>query len=126
MSEAKKLVAQAREHVYAYYRNEHVLDAQEDVLALCDEIERLEESLADLLSISNDLLSLCNNQELKLIDAREAAELLNVSVSVLGEWRRMGIAESPAYYKLGPGRNAPIRYDKEELLSWVESRKRTP
>ena len=44
----------------------------------------------------------------RLLKASEMAEILSVSVQTLANLRCRGVG--PEYVKLGPGRNAPVRY----------------
>ena len=55
-----------------------------------------------------------------LLTPQQTGELLQVSVKTLANlrWRQAG----PPYIKLGDGPGGPIRYSREAVLTWLESR----
>ncbi|MEV5506644.1 helix-turn-helix domain-containing protein [Streptomyces orinoci] len=55
-----------------------------------------------------------------LLDARETALLLNVSLSWL---YRDAPKQGLRGYKLGGGRNAKIKFKKTDVLKWLEQRR---
>lgn len=56
--------------------------------------------------------------ELKLIPARDAAELMGVSVQRLADWRSRGIG--PRYVKSSDSQNAKILYPYKAIMGWIE------
>lgn len=49
----------------------------------------------------------------------DVAGYLRVDEKTLSQWRWQG--KGPRYAKLGEGRTAPIRYDWEDVHSWLEA-----
>jgi hypothetical protein len=49
---------------------------------------------------------------------REASPIAKVAPQTLSNWRALHVG--PPYRKLGPGRNAPVRYNKACLLDWID------
>jgi predicted site-specific integrase-resolvase len=58
--------------------------------------------------------------DLKLIDESRAAEILNVAVWTLRNWRRLG--KGPPYIKIGGN----VRYREDDLSAFVEKRLHDP
>jgi predicted DNA-binding transcriptional regulator AlpA len=58
----------------------------------------------------------------QLLTPPEVARLLNVTTRTLHNWRNSG--DGPPWVKLGEGDNAPVRYDRESLESWIKERER--
>jgi helix-turn-helix protein len=56
----------------------------------------------------------------KLVGTKEAAEMLGTTEGTLKSWRSRGIG--PSWVKLG----AAVRYDVEELLSFIKRNTRLP
>ena len=50
---------------------------------------------------------------------KEAGPIAKVAPQTLANWRALHIG--PPYKKLGPGRNAAVRYNKARLLDWINS-----
>ena len=61
-----------------------------------------------------------NNIVRKLIDTKEAAEMLGTTVGTLKSWRSREVG--PKWVKLG----AAVRYDVEELLDFIKRNTRVP
>lgn len=53
-----------------------------------------------------------------LLPTSSVAEWLGVSIGTLAKWRRRG--EGPAWFQLGRGRTAHIRYPVGDVLAWLE------
>jgi hypothetical protein len=53
----------------------------------------------------------------KYLSEEAATVYLGVSPLTMRRWRCQGVG--PSYCKLGPGRNAPVRYLIEQLDEWV-------
>ncbi len=53
----------------------------------------------------------------KWCTSEEAANLLGIDEATLRTWRSTAREDSPPYYKFG----GTIRYDRAELLKWIES-----
>jgi predicted DNA-binding transcriptional regulator AlpA len=51
----------------------------------------------------------------KLLNEREVADLLNVSVATIRRWRLL--SQGPKYRKIG----AAVRYRSGDIAAWVES-----
>jgi hypothetical protein len=60
----------------------------------------------------------------RMLTPKEAAEILNVAPSGLAQWRYYGMG--PSYYRLGPGKNARVRYRAHELEEWITAHRVTP
>lgn len=52
-----------------------------------------------------------------LLKEDRAAELLDVAVKTLQNWRILGTG--PRYVKLGPGLRAPVRYRRSALAAYL-------
>lgn len=52
----------------------------------------------------------------QLLDTKQAASLMGVSVRTLEDWRGRGI--SPAYHKTTPGRTGKVLYDPADIEAW--------
>ena len=56
-----------------------------------------------------------------------AAKILNISPATLLRIRKEGKTGPPWYdYKKGKGGKALVKYDLEELITWIETTKQTP
>ena len=58
----------------------------------------------------------------KLLNPKETAEYLGLSVSWLTKWRSRG--SGPAYVKIGSGARGRIRYRESDLRTFIEERAR--
>lgn len=57
------------------------------------------------------------SEQTRWLTPAQASEYLQLDVSTLERHRRFG--SGPSYYKLGSGKSAPIRYERESLDRWV-------
>jgi len=57
---------------------------------------------------------------MRLLDPRETAQLLRVSLTTLARWRMQGAG--PGYVKLGKC----VRYPETDLLRWLEAHRVSP
>lgn len=55
----------------------------------------------------------------KLLTNVEAAAMLGLQPTTLEIWRTRG--KGPKFVKLGFSKQAPIRYNQDEILSWLET-----
>ena len=53
----------------------------------------------------------------KLLDNEQTAALLGIKPNTLEVWRLKG--KGPRFVKLGNAKQAPIRYEKAEVLRWL-------
>lgn len=60
-----------------------------------------------------------SNTTRKLLTNVEAAAMLGLQPTTLEIWRTRG--KGPKFVKLGSSKQAPIRYNEEEILSWLET-----
>jgi predicted DNA-binding transcriptional regulator AlpA len=58
--------------------------------------------------------------EKQLIDEEESATISKFETQTLRNWRHKGYG--PPYYKIGRS----VRYDKAELIAWLEQHRVTP
>ena len=54
----------------------------------------------------------------KLLTSSETATRLGIKPNTLEVWRHKG--KGPSFIKLGAGKQAPIRYDEEKVIAWLE------
>ena len=59
-----------------------------------------------------------------LLTTAEVAELLNLAVDTVRDYRQDG--KGPAYIKLSAGRSAPVRYRQVDVDRWLDSQRVTP
>jgi len=59
-------------------------------------------------------------EDVEFLTPEDVAKALNMSLRTLRDLRRA--KKGPEYYKLGP-RNGVIRYHKNDVMYWVDSRK---
>ena len=55
----------------------------------------------------------------KLLDEHEVAKLLGLSSKWVQTARHQGIG--PRFIKLGSAINAPVRYSREDVLTWISA-----
>ena len=55
----------------------------------------------------------------KLLTNIEVADMLGIKPNTLEIWRYKG--KGPKFKKMGPEKQAPIRYDEAEVLAWLEA-----
>lgn len=55
----------------------------------------------------------------KLLTNAEAAAMLGLQPTTLEIWRTRG--KGPKFVKLGCSKQAPIRYNEQEIQSWLEA-----
>lgn len=61
----------------------------------------------------------------ELITTEDAARILGLKPSTLRRWRCVG--RGPAFYKLGTrGTPAYVRYERAEVLAWLQARHQSP
>lgn len=65
-----------------------------------------------------------STEDLKLIGAKETAELLGISPTRLFEWRRDG--KGPRYVKTGKSATSKILYPYKAIQEWIEDHSVTP
>jgi hypothetical protein len=58
----------------------------------------------------------------KLLNEREAADLLKLARETLRTWRSRGYG--PKYIRLGEGKGSSIRYDLAELETFIDAGRR--
>jgi excisionase family DNA binding protein len=56
----------------------------------------------------------------KYLNKKEVAELIGVTVQTIDDWRRAG---KITYIKLGETANSAVRFDRDDVLDWMERRK---
>lgn len=56
---------------------------------------------------------------MRLIDEKEAAEMIGLAVPTLRSGRTRGSNSSPPFYRIGNR----IKYDADELVEWVKARR---
>lgn len=54
---------------------------------------------------------------MKLLTSRQTADLLGIRPNTLEIWRLHG--RGPKFLKLGSTKQAPIRYDEEAVMGWL-------
>ena len=57
-----------------------------------------------------------------LMTAAEVARLLSVTPKTLREWRLSKPMRGPAWLKTGEGETCAVRYSRESVAAWIESR----
>ncbi|MGW5147606.1 helix-turn-helix transcriptional regulator [Rhodococcus koreensis] len=57
-----------------------------------------------------------------LLTEREAAVRLGVHPGTLAKWRCQG--EGPTYFKMGNRPKSPVRYEEDDLHTWMEQQRR--
>jgi hypothetical protein len=62
-------------------------------------------------------------QHEELLDTADVARLLKVAVNTVAAMRQRG--SGPAYFKVGSGPNALVRYRAADVQSYIESRIRS-
>jgi len=55
------------------------------------------------------------------LSPKEASKLLGVSIHFLQKWRSLGVGI--AYVKLGQSKSSVIRYQKSDILEYLENNK---
>ncbi len=60
---------------------------------------------------------------MKLLTAKEVAEILGCSEKTIYSWAETGCTEIPAI-KIGNGRKSLLRFDPDEIHQWLERWKR--
>ena len=53
-----------------------------------------------------------------ILTPEQAAKLIDVKVSTLTRWRRLG--EGPDYFRTGESRFSPVRYRRASISAWAE------
>lgn len=61
-------------------------------------------------------------KDMQMISAKKIAEILNVSKQVIFKLTAEG--SFPRAYKLGDGRNSPVRWKVSEIQAWIEEQKK--
>jgi excisionase family DNA binding protein len=56
----------------------------------------------------------------KYLNKKEVAELIGVTVQTIDDWRRAG---KITYIKLGETANSAVRFDRDDVMDWMERRK---
>ena len=59
----------------------------------------------------------------RLMNTREAAEMLGIATSTLDTWRSDGRPCQPPYVKFGTARKAPVRYRRADVEAWLETQR---
>ena len=59
-----------------------------------------------------------------MLNSRETAKILRVDNRTLARWRARGFG--PEYLTYGDYPNCQIRYDLNDVVAWVEAKKRPP
>lgn len=54
------------------------------------------------------------------LNTEQAAEFLGVSPGTMANWRWSKAPGKPPHVHLGAGKNAPVRYRRSELVSYLE------
>lgn len=58
----------------------------------------------------------------QLMKPSEVARLLSVTTKTLRDWRLAKPVRGPAFLKTGDGEACAIRYPREAVAAWIESR----
>ena len=56
---------------------------------------------------------------MKLLTAKEVAEIVGCSEKTVYSWAETGYTEIPAI-KMGNGRKSLLRFDADEILKWIQ------
>lgn len=57
-----------------------------------------------------------------LMTPGEVARLCRVTTKTLREWRLSKPMRGPAWFKTGDGESCRVRYSREAVAAWIESR----
>lgn len=71
--------------------------------------------------MSSNMTARASTEADVLLTSGEAGALARVKPKTLANWRALRVG--PPYVKLGPGRCAPVRYPKHELLAWLRNQR---
>jgi hypothetical protein len=64
--------------------------------------------------------------ETPFMSPAELARLLRITTKCLADWRSANPRRGPAFVKLNDGTNSAVRYPREAVAAWIESRTTKP